>query len=206
MSKHPAVILAGGKASRLGGGDKGLLSLGNGTVLDHVIARLAPQCGPIALNANGDPTRFKGLKLPVLPDSEAEQPGPLAGILAAMDWAASLGAPMVVTVAADTPFFPRDLVARFEQHEGGVIASSGIAGEPASLHPVFGLWPTAWREDLRRDLRAGERKVRYWARQHGVVEEVFLHGGADPFFNINTPEDLRQARALARGDQCFRMK
>ena len=206
MTKVPGVILAGGKASRMGGGDKGLLSLAGQSLLDHVIARLAPQCSELALNANGNPARFQRFRRPVLADGIADQPGPLAGVLAAMDWAAALGADRVVTVAADTPFFPRDLVARLAEPGGLTLAASQAPCETPVLQPIFGMWPVALRDDLANALERGDRKVRLWADAHGCTQVIFPHGGADPFFNINTPQDLRQARALARGDQCFRMK
>jgi len=190
----------------MGGGDKGLLRLGGATLLDHVIARLSPQCTALAINANGKSSRFRSFRLPVLPDGIEDQPGPLAGILTAMDWAAAEGAQSVVTVAADTPFFPRDLVARLAEPGVLALASSQQPGEGPIQQPVFGLWPVDLREDLRASLRAGQRKVRQWAAQHNAVQVVFAHEGVDPFFNVNTPEDLKQARALARGDQCFRMK
>lgn len=202
----PAVILAGGQATRMGGGDKGLLPLQGGVLLDQVIARLTPQCGPLALNANGDPARFRRFRLPVLPDGIPGQPGPLAGVLAAMDWAADLGADRVATVAADTPFFPRDLIVRLGALPGLVLAASAGPDHGQQLHPTFGLWPVALRSPLRDSLDRSERKVRLWAEQHGATAVVFQHGGADPFFNVNTPMDLRQAQALARGGQCFWMK
>lgn len=200
------VILAGGQASRMGGGDKGLLRLGGATLLDHVISRLSPQCTALAINANGNSDRFRPYNLPVLPDGIEGQPGPLAGILAAMEWAAAEGTQSVVTVAADTPFFPRDLVARLAEPAGLALASSQQPGEAPMQQPVFGLWPVELRGDLRSSLLAGQRKVRQWAAQHNAAQVVFPHDGVDPFFNVNTPEDLKQARALARGDQCFRMK
>ena len=118
ISLPPGIILAGGRATRMGGGDKGRLKLGDRSLLDRVRDRLASQVGPVALNANGDPARFADLGLPVIADSVADCPGPLAGVLAGLDWAASLGADAVVTVAADTPFFPADLVARLKAAAG----------------------------------------------------------------------------------------
>ena len=206
MNTIPGVILAGGKATRMGGGDKGLLPLGEQCLLDYVIARLVPQCAALALNANGDPARFRRFHLPVLADGVADQPGPLAGVLAAMDWAVEQGADRVVTVAADTPFFPRDLVARLAEPGGVALAVSQAPGQPPLLQPIFGLWPVALRGDLAATLAQGDRKVRRWVDKHGGQQVVFAHDGADPFFNVNTPQDLKQARALARGDQCFRMK
>jgi len=195
----PGVILAGGKATRMGGGDKGLLRIGEWRIIDHVIARLGPQCGAMAINANGDPARLAEFGLPVLPDSVADHPGPLAGVLAGLDWAAGQGAGHIVTVAADTPFFPRDLVAR-------LVAAGGAAGfalaatpdETGKLrrHPTFGLWPVALREDLRAALAEGLRKIVLWTDRHGAGTAEFAAHPFDPFFNINTPEDVRAAEAL----------
>jgi molybdopterin-guanine dinucleotide biosynthesis protein A len=128
-----------------------------------------------------------------------------------MDWAKGQGADHVVTVAGDTPFFPRDLVDKLAAQGGFAMAASQANDEETpQLHPVFGLWPVALSEELRASLAQGERKVRLWARDHGAQSVVFRYGGIDPFFNINTPEDLRQAKAIARSsaraDQCFRMK
>lgn len=195
------VILAGGQSRRMGGGDKGLLPLDKSTVLHHVIRRLAPQVKHIALNANGDPARFAPYDLPVLPDPVPGFPGPLAGVLAAMDWAADMGADGVLTVAADTPFFPADLVARLRDAGGCAgfsLAATGSATAP-DWHPVFGLWPTGLRHDLRRDLLAGQRKVIAWALQNGARPALF-DALESPFFNINTPEDLAIARDRIRHD------
>jgi molybdopterin-guanine dinucleotide biosynthesis protein A len=175
----------------MGGGDKGLLPLGGSTVLGHALGRLRPQAGPLALNANGDPARFAALGLPVLPDSVAGRPGPLAGVLAAMDWAAGMGAERVLTAAADTPFLPADLVARLSERPGIVLAAT-----PGPLrHPTFGLWPVALREDLRAALARGVRKVVAWTDRHGAAEALFPDEAA--FFNVNTPEDLARAREMA---------
>lgn len=211
MTDYPGCIIAGGRAERMGGGDKCLLPLAGQRLLDHVLARLTPQCSPVALNANGDAARFKGYGLQVIPDEGADQPGPLAGVLAAMEWAAGQGADYVVTVAADTPFFPRDLVARLAGAGGFALASGRAADDArAQLHPVFGFWPVDLAAELRTALSRGDRKVRQWAMDHGAQEVTFEFAGVDPFFNINTTEDLRQANAIARSsaraDQCFRMK
>ncbi len=209
MTAPLGVILAGGRATRMGGGDKGLLPLGDGTILSHVIARLGPQVAGLALNANGDPARFADYNLPVLPDSIADFPGPLAGVLAGLDWAAGQGADTIVTVAADTPFFPRDLVARFQDRAQGMAHPLVLAATPRPAHertrsmtrsglirhPTFGLWPVALRDDLRAALRDGLRKVVLWTDKHDGREALF-DGSGDPFFNVNTPEDLQQARAM----------
>ncbi|KNX43289.1 Molybdenum cofactor guanylyltransferase [Roseovarius tolerans] len=208
MSAPLGVILAGGQATRMGGGDKGLLALGDGVILDHVLARLGPQVGAVALNANGAPDRFAGFGLPVLPDPIADYPGPLAGVLAGLDWAAGEGAEAIVTVAADTPFFPRDLVATLQGAAAGMAHPLVLAATPRGdeetksmsrggqvRHPTFGLWPVALRDDLRAALEDGLRKVVLWTDKHGGREALFDE--ADAFFNVNTPEDLAEAQRRA---------
>lgn len=199
MTTIPAIILAGGRATRMGGGDKPLRQLGDLPMLHHVLARLQPQCGALAINANGDPARFAGYGLPVIADSMPDYPGPLAGILAGMDWASAQGAPAVLTVAGDTPFFPADLAARLiaagsERHL--VLAAGRGADGVLTQHPVFGLWPTGLRDDLRAYLLAGHRRVGDFARQHDAKTAVWDSGPFDPFFNVNTPDDLALARQL----------
>ncbi len=193
------VILAGGKATRMGGGDKGLRKVAGQRLLDHVIARLGPQVGAMALNANGDPDRFGDFGLPVLPDSLPDWPGPLAGVLAGMDWAAAQGADAVVSVAADTPFFPRDLVARLHAAAGPSGLALAATREEGKLwrHPTFGLWPVGLRDDLRAALEGGLRKVVLWTDQHGAGLAEFATEPFDPFFNINTPEDIETAERFA---------
>lgn len=196
MKQPVGVILAGGQATRMGGGDKGRLLLGGRSLLSRVIERIEPQVAALALNANGDLKRFADLGLPVLPDPVAGFPGPLAGVLAGMDWAASLGADHVVTVAADTPFLPEDLVPRLllaaESGAPIVLASSFVEGREMR-HPTFGLWSVSLRSALQAALDRGERKVGLWADQQGVAMAPFPSGPVDPFFNINTPEDLARA-------------
>ena len=196
MTAPLGVILAGGLASRMGGGDKGLLPLGDVTLLDLVIARLSPQVADLALNANGDPERFAEIGLPVLADSISDYPGPLAGVLAGLDWAAEQGATHIVTAAADTPFFPADLVPRLmlaAEEQGKPIA---LARTENGRHPTFGLWPVALRDDLREALQSGVRKVVLWSDKHGTAMADFPVVGFDPFFNVNTPEDLAEAARL----------
>ena len=205
MQKPLGIILAGGRATRMGGGDKGRLEIGGQSLLERVIARLGPQVGGLALNANGDPARFADTGLPVLADTLPEHPGPLAGVLAGLDWAAEQGADRIVTAAADTPFFPTDLVARFEEAAEGMemplvlAASRDEASGKLWRQPTFGLWPVALRHDLRAALTGGLRKVVLWTDQHGGREAIFEADGSDPFFNINTPEDLAVARGLVQG-------
>ncbi len=195
------VILAGGQSSRMGGGDKCLLSLGGRPILAHVIDRLRPQVDGLALNANGDPERFAAFGLPVLPDSVGGFPGPLAGVLAGMDWAAGQGAEAIVTAAADTPFFPDDLVRalRTATVAGDTpLAMAMTPGEDGRLdrHPTFGYWPVDLRDDLRAALADGLRKVVAWTEPQGCARAVFHDRVPDPFFNVNTPEDLAAAEAL----------
>ncbi len=195
MKQPLGVILAGGQARRMGGGDKGLLTLGRGTILGRVIDRLEPQVAGLALNANGDATRFAAFGLPVLADSIEGFAGPLAGVLAGLDWAAAKGADHIVTAAADTPFFPSDLVPRLllaAEAEGQPIA---LARTDNGRHPTFGLWPTALRDDLRTALVEGTRKVVAWTDRHGMAFADFPSGGFDPFFNVNTREDLALAQS-----------
>ncbi len=200
MKQPLGVILAGGLATRMGGGDKGLLKLGRETLLTRVIDRLEPQVAALALNANGDPARFAGYSLPVLEDTVEEFPGPLAGVLAGLDWAATQGADTIVTAAADTPFFPCDLVPRLLLAAEGMAAPLALAATPDPKrgrlrHPTFGLWPVALRDDLRQALAKGTRKVVLWTDAHDGREALFAADqGRDPFFNVNTPEDLALAR------------
>ncbi|MCI2395802.1 molybdenum cofactor guanylyltransferase MobA [Aliiroseovarius sediminis] len=201
MTKPVGIILAGGLATRMGGGDKGLLPLGNGTLLSQVIDRLAPQVGAIALNANGDPSRFADLGLPVLPDSIDGFAGPLAGVLAGLDWAAAQGATHVVSVAADTPFFPRDLVDRLTQaahdaHAPIALAATLDPQRGPMRQPTFGLWDVSLRDDLRAALEDGLRKVVQWTDGYGAAQAVFGPDPFDPFFNVNTPQDLTRAQYL----------
>jgi molybdopterin-guanine dinucleotide biosynthesis protein A len=193
------VILAGGRATRMGGGDKGLRIVGGKRLIDHVIDRLAPQVGGLAINANGDATRLAEFGLPVLPDSLPGHPGPLAGVLAGLDWAAGQGAQAIVTAAADTPFFPRDLVARLQAAAGSKgLCLSASPDETGTLqrHPTFGLWPVALRDDLRAALTAGLRKIVLWTDQHEAGRAHFDSDPFDPFFNVNSPEDIVLAETL----------
>lgn len=199
ISTLPAVILAGGRATRMGGGDKGLRVVAGRRLLDHVLARLAPQCSPIAINANGDPARFADFGLPVLPDNLPDFPGPLAGVLAGMDWAAAMGAEAVISVAADTPFFPEDLALRLRAAAGETgLALAASADEAGKVwqHPTFGIWPTALRHDLRSALAGGLRKIVLWTDSHQAGTALFDSTPFDPFFNINTPDDIVAAQGL----------
>ncbi len=192
------VLLAGGRARRMGGGDKCLRPLGGRPLLEHIIARAGPQVARLIINANDDPARFAEWSLPVVGDSVGGRPGPLAGVLAGMDWAAAHApkAPLIATFATDAPFLPADLVAGLARHvtKSQPLACAVSAGR---AHPVFGLWPVALRADLRKALTGeGVRKVDVWTARHGLAEVDFPFSRIDPFFNVNRPEDLARAEEL----------
>ncbi|KPU83340.1 molybdopterin-guanine dinucleotide biosynthesis protein A [Marinosulfonomonas sp. PRT-SC04] len=205
MQAPLGVILAGGLATRMGGGDKGLLMLDGQSLLSRVIERLAPQVAEIVINANGDAARLKHFGLPVVADSIEGFAGPLAGVLAGLDWAASRGADHIVTAAADTPFFPADLAVRLlmAAEDAGVTLALAASPHPKRgmlRQPTFGLWPVALRDDLRAALIDGVRKVVIWTDRHGAALAPFSHDRFDPFFNVNTPEDMQRAEALISGE------
>jgi molybdopterin-guanine dinucleotide biosynthesis protein A len=197
-----AVLLAGGLARRMGGGDKGLVPLAGRPLLAHVIGRIRPQVAAMVLNANGDPARFAGFGLPVAADTVEGFAGPLAGVLAGLEWAAAdaPGATHVVSVATDTPFFPDDLVARLIQGAKAAGTPLAVAMSAGRAHPVFGLWPLALLDDLRAAvIGEGLRKVDIWTARHGVAEVDFDASAGDPFFNLNRPEDVAEAEGRLRG-------
>lgn len=197
-SEIVGILLAGGLSRRMGGGDKTLRMLGGRPILDHVIARAEPQVAALALNANGDPARFAAYGLPVAADSVEGFAGPLAGVLAGLDWAAAHrpDATHVASFACDAPFFPRDLVERLLAALTPRTPLACAASDGRS-HPVFALWPLALREDLRRALaEEGLRKVDLWTARHGLVTVDFPVKGVDPFFNANRPDDLVEAERL----------
>jgi len=200
MTKPLGVILGGGQARRMQGETKGLLDLGGQTLLAEVIARLAPQCAGLVLNANDAAARYAGYGLPVLPDSITGWPGPLAGVLAGMDYAAALGHSHILTAAADTPFLPRDLGERLAEaaRAGGQPIALAATWEEGRLmrQPTFGLWPVALREDLRDAVTGGLSKIVLWTDRHGTATAQFGTQPVHPFFNVNTPEDLATGRAL----------
>lgn len=203
MTEVLGVILAGGLSRRMGGGDKGLLPLGGQDLLGHVIGRLRPQVTQMMLNANGDPTRFDGYNLPVVADSIDGFAGPLAGVLAGLDWAAEQGASQIVTVAADTPFYSNDLVTCLTEAAKAENTPLAMAVTPdpergQARHPTFGLWSVALRHDLRDALNDGMRKVIQWTAPHGCAKVHFDASPFDPFFNVNTPEDMVTAEQMLR--------
>lgn len=195
------VLLAGGRARRMGGGDKCLRPLGDRPILAHVIARARPQVEALVLNANGDPARFAPFALPVAADVVEDFAGPLAGVLTGMAWARANrpDCPWIATIATDTPFFPGDLVARLRAATEHAAADLACAASAGRAHPVFGLWPVGLAGDLRRAMvEDGIRKVDVWTARHRLVEVPFATVPIDPFFNTNRPEDLAEAEALLR--------
>jgi FdhD protein len=199
----PGVLLAGGLARRMGGGDKPMRRIGGRTILERVIARLKPQCDGLILNANGDPARFASFGLPVIPDSVADFPGPLAGILAGLDWAATNRPEVsfVLSAAADCPVLPRDLVARLHQARAEQNAQLAVAASGGQSHPVIGLWSVALREELRHALVVEDvRKIDRWTARYKLATVTWPVEPLDPFFNANTVDDIAEAERLAALD------
>lgn len=200
IESPPAMILAGGLSRRMGGGDKGLLRLDDRPILAHVIERVRPQVSALALNANGDVARFAAFDLDVVADSIPGHAGPLAGLLAGLDWSRRVapGASHLLTVPSDTPFLPLDLAAKLRTAIQSP-ADSAIAATASRVHPVIGLWSLAIRDRLRDAvLSEGIRKVEAWTERIGARAVVFDAARFDPFFNINRPEDLERAGEVMR--------
>jgi molybdopterin-guanine dinucleotide biosynthesis protein A len=184
----------------MGGGDKARIRIGGATILQRVLDRLGPQCSGVIINANGDPARFADTGLPVIADSVPDFAGPLAGILAGLDWAATHApnAEWLASAPGDCPFLPKDLVARL--HDARVKAGTPLACARSGewRHPVVGLWPVPLRDDLRQALTAeGLHKIELWTARHGVAIAEWPDTPVDPFFNVNTPEDAARAEAIA---------
>ena len=194
------LVLAGGLARRMGGGDKARIAIGGATILQRVLACLAPQCARIIINANGDPARFADTRLPVVADSVPDFAGPLAGILAGLDWAAA-NAPRcewLASVPGDCPFLPADLVTRLQRARTAAGTPLACARSGEWRHPVVALWRVSLRDDLRRTLvDEGLRKIEIWTARHGVAVADWPAEPVDPFFNVNTPEDAARARKIA---------
>jgi molybdopterin-guanine dinucleotide biosynthesis protein A len=185
-------IIAGGRARRLGGAGKSHFEIGGRSIIDHVVSRIAPQVGALAVNANGDPARFAALRLPVLADALPGQLGPLAGLLAGLQWSP---APLLLTVPGDTPFLPTDLAARLLAASAG--KSCAIAQSGGRRHPVCGLWRKDIAGELRHYLAQGRRTVEGFTDLLDCGVAVWPAEPYDPFFNINTPEDLLLAQKIA---------
>jgi molybdenum cofactor guanylyltransferase len=197
------ILLVGGKSSRMGGGDKCLLALGGRPILAHVIERLKPQIAELIISANGDPARFSTFGLPVVEDRLGFYAGPLAGILAGLEWVRTNRpeSRFAITAPSDTPFLPADLVSRLCSASGEGAPDLAVARSADGMHPVFGLWPITVAPDLEASLTSGDRKVGEWIEQHQAKKVMFPPvkiGGRiiDPFFNINRPGDLASAEAF----------
>jgi molybdopterin-guanine dinucleotide biosynthesis protein A len=199
------IVLAGGKSSRMGGGDKCLLPLAGRPILAHVIERLKPQVAELIISANGDPARFSAFGLPVVEDRLGDYAGPLAGIHAGLEWVRTNRpeSRFMLTAATDTPFLPLDLVDRLWPALGKGEPDLAVARSADGMHEVFGLWTVTLAPDLEASLLSGDRKVSDWVRQHQAKEVMFppleIGGRAiDPFFNANRPDDLDAAEAFLR--------
>ena len=202
MSNSPTLglVLAGGLARRMGGGDKARIRVGGATILARVLACLKPQCERIIINANGDPARFADTGLPVVADSVPDFAGPLAGILAGLDWVAAHAPQLewLLSVPGDCPFLPKNLLARL--HDARLAEGTPLACARSGewRHPVVGLWPVKMREDLRHALtQEGLHKIEIWTARHGIAIADWPAEPVDPFFNVNTPDDAARAEALA---------
>jgi molybdenum cofactor guanylyltransferase len=194
------LVLAGGLARRMGGGDKARIRIGGATILQRVLAGLTPQCSQVIINANGDQKRFADTGLPVVADSVPDFAGPLAGILAGLDWAAAHApdSEWLASVPGDCPFLPKNLVLRL--HEARVAAGAPLACTRSGewRHPVVGLWPVRLREDLRHALVDEDlHKIELWTARHGIGIADWPAVPIDPFFNVNTPEDAARAEDIA---------
>lgn len=188
------LILAGGEGRRMGGADKALLPLAGRPLLSHVADRFEPQVERLALSANGDPLRFAAFGFPVLTDEQGARLGPMAGLLAGLDWLATTGGTHLATVSVDTPFLPCDLVPKLLM-AGEATGGLAITESQGRAHPTCGLWPLGLRAPLRAALSAGERRIGQWAASHGAAHAVFAGTDLDPFFNLNQPDDLARAEA-----------
>ena len=200
----PGVLLAGGLARRMGGGDKPMRTIGSRTILERVVTRLRPQCAELLLNANGDPARFAAFGLPVIADGVADFPGPLAGVLAALDWVAANrpNVTLVLSAAADCPFLPRDLVARLHRTLTDENAQLAVAASDGQSHPVIGLWSVALRDELRHALVVEDvRKIDRWTARYKLATVTWPTTPLDPFFNANTMDDIAEADRLAALDE-----
>jgi molybdenum cofactor guanylyltransferase len=198
------VLLAGGLARRMGGGDKPMRTISGRTILERVIARLKPQCDGLILNANGEPSRFSTFGLTVVGDDVPGYPGPLAGILAALDWTAANrpGIEWVLSAAGDCPFLPRDLVARLQAARAAENAQLAVAASGEQSHPVIGLWRVALRDELRQALVVEDiRKIDRWTARYALATVTWSVQPLDPFFNANTIEDIAEAERLAALDE-----
>jgi molybdenum cofactor guanylyltransferase len=196
------ILLAGGLSRRMGGGDKGLKTIGGETILSRIIATIAPQCAGLVLNANGETARLTGLGFPIVPDDVPDFAGPLAGILAGLDWIAAHHpeCTLAISIPTDTPFLPHDLVARLQEARSNAKADIAIATSGGSTHPVVALWPVAIRQDLRHALvDENIHKMGFFLDRHKTAQADWPIEPYDPFFNANEPDDIARAEKILAG-------
>ncbi|MDH3235614.1 MAG: molybdenum cofactor guanylyltransferase MobA [Alphaproteobacteria bacterium] len=199
MKAVAGLLLAGGQARRMGGGDKCLRELGGKTLLARAVARLAPQVSTLVLNANGDPARFAEYGLPIVADVVEGYAGPLAGILTGLEWAGehAPGCPWVVSAPTDAPFLPGDLVESLKEAVDELGADMACAMSDNRSHPVVGLWPVRLAGELRAALVDEDiRKIDVWTERYRLATVEFPADPIDPFFNANRPEDLAEAERM----------
>ena len=202
MTDIPGIILAGGLSRRMGGGDKGLLELGEKSIIERVIDKISPQVSSLAININGDSSRFPDYELPIIPDSLQGYLGPLSGILAGMEWAFKNNYKYIATVAADTPFLPDNFIhsvyslVKSKNLNIGIAASRIFNTNDVFIHPTFGIWDVDLKDDLKNELVRDTRKIMSWAKRFKLDYYHFNINNklSDPFFNINTPDDLEKAK------------
>ena len=193
------VILAGGLSRRMDGNEKSLIMLGTNSLIGHVLHRLQPQVSTTIINANGDPARFANLDVYVQEDTVGGFVGPLAGVLAGMDWAQSNrpDATHILTAAADTPFFPETYAVEMFRSALSANAEIALASSNERHHPVFGLWQIGLRDELRAFLtKETNHKVMIFVNRFQNIKVNFEASEYDPFFNVNTPEDLKIAAGI----------
>lgn len=194
------VLLAGGLARRMGGGDKPMKTIGGRTILERVVTRLAPQCDELILNANGDPARFASIGLPIVADTIEGFAGPLAGVLTALDWTAAHRPDIqwVLSAATDCPFLPHDLVARLQRARIEQDTQLAVAASGGQIHHGIGLWNVALRDPLRHALVVEDiRRISRWTARYKVATVMWPTVPLDPFFNANTIDDIAEAERLA---------
>jgi molybdopterin-guanine dinucleotide biosynthesis protein A len=199
MTAVAGVLLAGGQARRMGGGDKCLRELGGKTLLARTIERVQPQVKALVLNANGDLERFADYRLPVIPDVIEGFAGPLAGILTGLEWVRknAPNCPWMLSAPTDAPFLPDDLVQTMKDAVDELFADMACAMSNGRSHPVVGLWPVRLAGELRKALVEEDvRKIDVWTARYRLAEVEFPADPVDPFFNANRPEDLAEAERL----------
>ena len=200
------VLLAGGRSTRMGGGDKCLLTIGGQTILARIVDRTKSQVKSLVINANGDVLRFSNFCLPVVPDVIPGFVGPLAGVLSGMEWALNNDPDCrwIASIPTDVPFIPNDLIFRLAKAVVDQDAELACAVSAGRIHPVVGLWSIELRDKLRQALVIEEtRKIVDFTANYRLAKVVFEVGSVDPFFNTNRPEDLAVAEQLLKDGDTY---